>query len=136
MGTLCHAVSGGIASLKPAAAGHDCINADRQRGLRGNSKRLEQGGLGGKALSPRNANRTSTDAAAMASPTTVLLIHGALLDRKSMLALLPHLPAECGYVAPDLAGHGSRAGGSLPERLDAAGPVSYTHLTLPTILLV
>ncbi|MFM8275376.1 MAG: alpha/beta hydrolase [Cyanobium sp.] len=54
-------------------------------------------------------------------PATVILLHGALLDRRSMLALLPALPAQRAYLVPDLAGHGSRTSDALPARLDPDG---------------
>ena len=54
-------------------------------------------------------------------PASVLVIHGALLDRRSMLSLLPALPAERAYLVPNLAGHGSRSSEALPARLDPDG---------------
>jgi len=38
----------------------------------------------------------------------LLLIHGALMDRRSMLTLVPHLPASHLFLCVDLAGHGTR----------------------------
>jgi len=43
------------------------------------------------------------------SPVSLLvLIHGALMDRRSMLALIPVLPNQHAVLCPDLAGHGQR----------------------------
>ncbi len=65
--------------------------------------------------------QTLVQASAPRPPVTMLVIHGALLDRRSMLSLLPALPAQWAYLVPDLAGHGSRSDDALPQRLDPDG---------------
>jgi pimeloyl-ACP methyl ester carboxylesterase len=44
----------------------------------------------------------------MSAHPWLLLLHGALMDRRSMLSLAPHLEGEFGLLCPDLAGHGQR----------------------------
>jgi pimeloyl-ACP methyl ester carboxylesterase len=44
----------------------------------------------------------------MSQAALIVLIHGALMDRRSMLALTPHLNHHHAVVCPDLAGHGQR----------------------------
>jgi hypothetical protein len=44
----------------------------------------------------------------MSRASLIVLIHGALMDRRSMLALCPHLPNQHLLLCPDLAGHGQR----------------------------
>jgi pimeloyl-ACP methyl ester carboxylesterase len=44
----------------------------------------------------------------MSQASLVVLIHGALMDRRSMLALTPMLPNQHALICPDLAGHGQR----------------------------
>ena len=78
-------------------------------------------------------------------PGTVLLLHGMMGSSESWWRLIPPLAAN-GHrvIALDLPGHGlserdpqltiEQAAASVVET--ARHPVSYTHLTLPTILLV
>lgn len=44
----------------------------------------------------------------MSPGSWVLLLHGALMERRSMLSLAPHLDDHFGLLCPDLAGHGQR----------------------------
>jgi pimeloyl-ACP methyl ester carboxylesterase len=44
----------------------------------------------------------------MSRASLIVLIHGALMDRRSMLALTPHLNHQHLVLCPDLAGHGQR----------------------------
>jgi pimeloyl-ACP methyl ester carboxylesterase len=44
----------------------------------------------------------------MSQTSLLVLIHGALMDRRSMLALTPALPSQHAVLCPDLAGHGQR----------------------------
>ena len=44
----------------------------------------------------------------MSDASLLVLIHGALMDRRSMLALTPHLNHQHPLLCPDLAGHGQR----------------------------
>jgi pimeloyl-ACP methyl ester carboxylesterase len=44
----------------------------------------------------------------MSQASLIVLIHGALMDRGSMLALTPILPNHHAVLCPDLAGHGQR----------------------------
>ncbi|GDX74393.1 hypothetical protein LBMAG40_10500 [Cyanobium sp.] len=44
----------------------------------------------------------------MSDASLLVLIHGALMDRRSMLALTPHLNHQHSLLCPDLAGHGQR----------------------------
>jgi pimeloyl-ACP methyl ester carboxylesterase len=44
----------------------------------------------------------------MSQASLLVLIHGALMDRRSMLALTPHLNHHHAVLCPDLAGHGQR----------------------------
>jgi pimeloyl-ACP methyl ester carboxylesterase len=44
----------------------------------------------------------------MSRASLLVLIHGALMDRRSMLALTPHLNHQHSFLCPDLAGHGQR----------------------------
>jgi pimeloyl-ACP methyl ester carboxylesterase len=44
----------------------------------------------------------------MSKASLLVLIHGALMDRRSMLALTPMLPNHHAVICPDLAGHGQR----------------------------
>lgn len=44
----------------------------------------------------------------MSQASLLVLIHGALMDRRSMLALTPMLPNHHAVLCPDLAGHGQR----------------------------
>ena len=44
----------------------------------------------------------------MSQANLVVLIHGALMDRRSMLELMPMLPDQYAVLCPDLAGHGQR----------------------------
>jgi pimeloyl-ACP methyl ester carboxylesterase len=44
----------------------------------------------------------------MSQASLIVLIHGALMDRRSMLALIPTLPNQYEVICPDLAGHGQR----------------------------
>jgi pimeloyl-ACP methyl ester carboxylesterase len=44
----------------------------------------------------------------MSRASLLVLIHGALMDRRSMLALTPMLPNQHAVLCPDLAGHGQR----------------------------
>jgi pimeloyl-ACP methyl ester carboxylesterase len=44
----------------------------------------------------------------MSDASLLVLIHGALMDRRSMLALTPHLNRQHPVLCPDLAGHGQR----------------------------
>jgi len=44
----------------------------------------------------------------MSQAALIVLIHGALMDRRSMLALTPMLPNHHAVLCPDLAGHGQR----------------------------
>jgi pimeloyl-ACP methyl ester carboxylesterase len=44
----------------------------------------------------------------MSRASLLVLIHGALMDRRSMLALTPMLPNHHAVLCPDLAGHGQR----------------------------
>jgi pimeloyl-ACP methyl ester carboxylesterase len=44
----------------------------------------------------------------MSQASLLVLIHGALMDRRSMLALTPMLPNQHAVLCPDLAGHGQR----------------------------
>jgi pimeloyl-ACP methyl ester carboxylesterase len=44
----------------------------------------------------------------MSKASLLVLIHGALMDRRSMLALTPMLPNQHAVLCPDLAGHGQR----------------------------
>jgi len=44
----------------------------------------------------------------MSQASLIVLIHGALMDRRSMLALTPVLPYRHAVLCPDLAGHGQR----------------------------
>ena len=44
----------------------------------------------------------------MSDASLLVLIHGALMDRRSMLALTPHLNRQHPLLCPDLAGHGQR----------------------------
>lgn len=44
----------------------------------------------------------------MSQANLVVLIHGALMDRRSMLELMPMLPNQYAVLCPDLAGHGQR----------------------------
>jgi pimeloyl-ACP methyl ester carboxylesterase len=44
----------------------------------------------------------------MSRAALLVLIHGALMDRRSMLALTPHLNHHHAVLCPDLAGHGQR----------------------------
>jgi pimeloyl-ACP methyl ester carboxylesterase len=44
----------------------------------------------------------------MSQASLIVLIHGALMDRRSMLALTPHLNHQHSVLCPDLAGHGQR----------------------------
>ena len=52
----------------------------------------------------------------------------ARLQAQSALHFLPYIGPEYGVAAPRIAMLGEAAHGPAP-----AGPVSYTHLTLPTI---
>ncbi len=54
--------------------------------------------------------------------TTVLLLHGAMLDSRNLLSLAPSLPDHVVLAAPDLAGHGQRLDQwQHLEQLDAPG---------------
>ena len=44
----------------------------------------------------------------MSQAYLLVLIHGALMDRHSMLELMPMLPNQHAVLCPDLAGHGQR----------------------------
>jgi len=44
----------------------------------------------------------------MSDASLLVLIHGALMDRRPMLALTPHLNHQHSFLCPDLAGHGQR----------------------------
>ena len=44
----------------------------------------------------------------MSQAALLVLIHGAQMDRRSMLALTPMLPNQHAVICPDLAGHGQR----------------------------
>ena len=44
----------------------------------------------------------------MSQAYLLVLIHGALMDRRSMLELMPMLPNQYAVLCPDLAGHGQR----------------------------
>lgn len=44
----------------------------------------------------------------MSQAYLLVLIHGALMDRQSMLELMPMLPNQHAVLCPDLAGHGQR----------------------------
>jgi pimeloyl-ACP methyl ester carboxylesterase len=56
----------------------------------------------------------------MNGPALLVLIHGALMDRLSMLALTPPLHGRQGVLCPDLAGHGRRR--QQHRHLAALGP--------------
>jgi pimeloyl-ACP methyl ester carboxylesterase len=64
--------------------------------------------------------------------TTVLLLHGAMLDRRNLLSLAPFLPDDFVLLAPDLAGHGQRLDQwQHLERLDAPGLAQELWQRLP-----
>lgn len=81
----------------------------------------------------------------MSDAKLLVLIHGALMDRRSMLALTPHLNHQHPFLCPDLAGHGQRRKGheelaklnprELAADLLRALPIRSLMATLPVHLV-